>query len=382
MPAADAPGLRVLQVSAFFAAHGGGIEAVADQLARRLAEGGLEVHWMAGGAPDERPPQRTTPRLRIDQASSVDLLERRLGLPAPLWGPLSLWRLWRAVGRAQVVHLHDVLYLHHLLAALFAWLLRRPLVITQHVGEIPYRSAVARHVLAVLNRHLVAPVLRRAQAVAFVGRPVQQHFESLTRFDPAATLVPNGVDLERYHPLSLGPARDGPVQALFVGRFVEKKGLPLLRQCLDLAGLHWTFVGWGPQPPAEASRPGLTLAGRLPAAEIVAHYQQADLLVLPSTGEGFPLVVQEALACGTPVLVSAEVAEAFPASDPRCVFAVELRCSDPVAALRQALQRLAADPDRLRAAREPARELAQQWSWERCTRAYCALYRQVMAARG
>jgi glycosyltransferase involved in cell wall biosynthesis len=377
MPDADAPGLRVLLVSAFFAAHGGGIEAVAAQLAQRLAESRLQVHWMAGGARDECPAPSTTPGLRIDQARSIDLLERRLGLPAPIWGPGSLLRLWRAVGQAQVVHLHDVLYLHHLAAALFARLRGRPLVITQHVGEIPYSSAAARRVLALLNRHLVAPVLRSAQAVAFVARPVQQHFETLTHFDPPTTLIPNGVDLDRYHPLDVAPGHAGPVQALFVGRFVEKKGLPMLRHCTGLPGMHWTFVGWGPMPPVDGPTPGVTLAGRLPAADIVAHYQRAGLLVLPSTGEGFPLVVQEALACGTPVLVSAEVAEAFPSTDPRCVFAVELRCDDPVAALRQALQRLVADPARLRAARGPARELALQWSWERCTEAYRALYRQA-----
>ena len=108
MPDTDAPGLRVLQVSAFFAAHGGGIEAVAAQLAQRLAEGGLQVHWMAGGAPDERPPTPVTPSLRIDQARSIDLLERRLGLPAPVWGLLSLLRLWHAVGQAISRRWHPV----------------------------------------------------------------------------------------------------------------------------------------------------------------------------------------------------------------------------------------------------------------------------------
>ena len=279
MVAPEAPGPRVLQLSAFFAAHGGGIEAVAAQLAQRLAQQGIRVHWMAGGTPDEHPPAPDLPLLSIDQARSIDLLERRLGLPAPVWGPLSLLRLWRAVGAADVVHLHDVLYLQHLLAVAFAGLRGRPLVITQHVGEIPFRSPVARRVLATLNRWLVAPVLRRADAVAFVARPVHQYFETLTRFSRPPRLVPNGVDLARYRPPDLLPPAGPTVQALFVGRFVEKKGLPLLRDCVDLPGLQWTFVGWGPLPPVDAPRPGVTLAGRLASAEIVPHYQQADLLV-------------------------------------------------------------------------------------------------------
>lgn len=42
--------------------------------------------------------------------------------------------------------------------------------------------------------------------------------------------------------------------------------------------------------------------GFLPDSELAAHYQVADLLVMPSTGEGFGIVFIEAMACGTPAL--------------------------------------------------------------------------------
>lgn len=368
----------VLQVSAFFDGHGGGIEVVAGQLARRLARGGrVRVHWMAGGAADEQP-VLGQPGLQLEWVASVDPLERRIGLPAPLWGWAGLRALWRAVGRAQLVHVHDVLYAPSLLALLFAALRGRPTLLTQHIGEIPFRGRLPRAVLAGLNRSLVAAVMRRVGQVVFVGRPVQRYFEGFVRFRRPPLLNPNGVDAQRYHPLPRPPADAAvPVALLFVGRFVEKKGLLLLRHCLDLPGARWTFVGSGPLPPVAE---GLTQApvqrpGKLPPEAVVAHYQAADLLVLPSTGEGFPLVVQEALACGTPVLVSAEVAEAFPALDPRCVFQVELRgVADPAAALRLRLADLCADPAALRAARPLAVALAGQWRWERCVQVYEAAY--------
>lgn len=371
---------RVLQVSAFFAAHGGGIEAVAGHLARRLASGGIEVHWMAGGAASERPP--AAPGLQVTQASSWDPVERRLGLPAPIWSLPALLSLWQAVGRADVVHVHDYLYVPTMLAALFAKLRRRPLVVTQHIGEIRFRSAAARRLLRVLNRTLGAAMLRRADQVAFVARPVMEYFGGLTAFSAPPLLVPNGVDHASFSPAGMHPNQDAPARLLFVGRFVEKKGTALLKRCLDLPRVHWTFVGWGPLPPADGPSDAVDLPGRLRSDQVAVEYRRADLLVLPSTGEGFPLVVQEALACGTPVLVSREVAEAFPAVDPRCVFDVELRgAADPATALRQAIADLAASKDRLREARAHAVALAAQWSWERCVETYRSTYDRVLAAR-
>ncbi|MCZ2438999.1 MAG: hypothetical protein LC119_02340, partial [Burkholderiales bacterium] len=58
MAEATPTALRVLQVSAFFAAHGGGIEIVAGALADRLGGPGLHVHWLASGRPEHAPPQR------------------------------------------------------------------------------------------------------------------------------------------------------------------------------------------------------------------------------------------------------------------------------------------------------------------------------------
>lgn len=374
------PALKVLQVSAFFPAHGGGIEAVAGQLASRLAASGIQMRWMAGGAAAEAPPPADWPGVAIHWARSVDPLERRVGLPAPLWSPGSVVALWRAVGWADLVHIHDYLYMPSMLAACFARWRRRPLVVTQHIGEIPFGSAWARRLLRTLNRSVGASVLGRADQVVFVGRPVMATFSAFTAFRAPAQLLPNGIDHERYRPLPrTQPDPDAPVSLLFVGRFVEKKGLQLIRPLLPLAGARWSFIGWGPLPPAVASSPEVQLLGRLPSAAIVPHYQQADLLVLPSSGEGFPLVVQEALACGTPVLVSREVAQAFPTSDPRCVFDVELRVPDPERALAQALKALVADRQRLYEARDAAVALAAQWSWERCVDAYRGIYDRVLS---
>jgi glycosyltransferase involved in cell wall biosynthesis/putative flippase GtrA len=368
---------RVLQVSAFWPAHGGGIEVVAGQLATRLALAGADVAWMAGGRADEKPAAAPS-GLTLDAASTIDFVERRLGLPAPLWNLASLRRLWRRVGDCDLVQVHDYLYMPSLAALAFARLRGRPAVLTQHIGDIAFESSLARLVLRALNRTLGRWVLGRVDQVVFVGRPVMDYFHPFVRFRRPPLLIANGVDHELYCPAAdrLPRSPGAPLEALFVGRFVEKKGLALLRECADLPGIRWSFVGRGPMSPADwgAGHDRVVLRGSLPPQEVAEAMRAADVLVLPSKGEGFPLVVQEALACGTPVLVSQEVADAFPQSDPRCVHAVDI--AEPggaVSRLRAALEHLARCPPDP-AARGAAAALASQWSWTACVQAYQTIY--------
>ena len=372
---------RILQVSAFFAAHGGGIEAVADTLARHLAASGAEIIWMAGGTPNERPVELPANGFTTEQAVSIDPIERSLGIPFPVWGFGSVVRLWHQVGRADIVHLHDYLYMPTLVAAICARLRRKPVVLTQHIGDIPFSSSIAHTLLKMLNHSVGTLVLASACQVIFVSRSVQDYFQAFVRFRRAPRLIANGVDSIRYHPVTREAKQAGPVKLLFVGRFVEKKGIALLRHCVSLPGTRWTFVGRGPIDPSDWNIPtaDTRILGAMRAEQVVPHYQQADLLVLPSTGEGFPLVVQEALACGTPVLVSREVAEAFPIKDERCVFDVELRVPEPAYALRDAVRSLVKAPGRLASARPHAQVLATQWSWESCSQQYRAIYDEQLA---
>jgi glycosyltransferase involved in cell wall biosynthesis/putative flippase GtrA len=375
--------LSILQVSAFYPAHGGGIEVVAGHLAESLASAGVQVRWMAGGDRAEAP-KSTHPHLVIEQASSVDFLEKRLGLPMPVWGLSSLGALWRGVAAAQVVHVHDYLYFPSLVAICFAGMRGRPVVLTQHIGQIPLNSRLARTVLWVLNRSLGWLILCCVSQVVFVGQPVQAYFTSRGWFRRLPLLIPNGVDHRCYTAVTQRLSTDARLRLLFVGRFVEKKGLTLMRHCMDIVGCQWTFIGWGPLSPrlwADPLPEHVQVLEGLRGDAVVLHYQQADVLVLPSCGEGFPLVVQEALACGTPVLVSCEVGEAFPVTDDACVHQVELRCSDPVAALRQAIETLVNDREQLIAARSAAASLSRQWSWEACVQAYSRVYRDLLGQR-
>jgi glycosyltransferase involved in cell wall biosynthesis len=99
--------------------------------------------------------------------------------------------------------------------------------------------------------------------------------------------------------------------ALFAGRLSEEKGLrTLLRACQDLPEVPLKIAGDGPMRAFVEERVSklpnvdyLENCGRQKLLELLKH---AQFLVFPSEWyEGLPLVIIEALACGTPVLASA-----------------------------------------------------------------------------
>lgn len=178
---------------------------------------------------------------------------------------------------------------------------------------------------------------RAADGVACVSDGWCRHFnEQLGQ--PAARMF-NGVDLARYRPVpapgdaaavqALGlPAHTGPVLLLVGGVEHRKNSVRLLQAFARLRGgdAAWAdarlvVAGGASMLDHGAARrewlatlaaTGLTegpgqpvlRTGPLPDALLPALMRRADLLAMPSLVEGFGLAALEALACGTPVLVS------------------------------------------------------------------------------
>ena len=130
--------------------------------------------------------------------------------------------------------------------------------------------------------------------------------------------VPLGVDLATFTPRGAGPAQD-QILLVHCGRLsAEKKPQRSLTTLASLraSGLPVRLVvaGDGPLRPhleRRAARAGLpvTFAGFLPGrADLAALLASADVALAPGPAETFGLAALEALACGTPVVVSAESA--------------------------------------------------------------------------
>jgi glycosyltransferase involved in cell wall biosynthesis len=235
-----------------------------------------------------------------------------------------------------------------------------------HWGLGPFRRRILRSALSVVAN---SPGLK---AMADKADPVP------------VLMIPNGVDTDFFLPPGR-ERRDNPVpRLLFVGRFQAQKNLPwLLDRLADFrraSGQPFALdlVGDGPQRPMLEAR-----AGALGLAEIVrfhgwtdrpglrAHYQSADLVVNPSTYEGMPNVVLEAMACGRAVLASR-----VPGNDTVVVDRVTgwLFSLDDPEGFAGCLQTLLSRPDVTLALGAAARERAKrEYSWARATQSYLEL---------
>ncbi len=365
----------VLLVTHFYPSHRGGVEIVAGQLAQRLA-GDLRIRWAAGrdGGSYDPPPNVTLIPLGVWNA-----IERRTGIPIPVPGPRAIVRLLREVRRADVVWVHDLLYPLNLFAAVAARLSKRPLVVTVHVGPIPYQNRFLRLIMGLSYRWTARLLLPRAAKVAFVSERVR---DETVRPDwrRTAAFIPNGFDPGVFQlPSTTEHARvrhemdaTGRPLLLFVGRFVERKGLALIRIiAAENPGWRWVLAGRGPIDPTSWRLPNVTVVGGVSGTTLARLYGAADLLVLPSVGEGFPLVVIEAMACGTPAIVDPSTANGDRTA---AVWLETESVTDPNAIQRwqqhiEQVLSLGADPDRRRELSDFA---AAHWSWDRAADAYRA----------
>jgi glycosyltransferase involved in cell wall biosynthesis len=95
--------------------------------------------------------------------------------------------------------------------------------------------------------------------------------------------------------------------ALYVGRLSEEKGIDILLDAWAGVGFPLKIIGDGPLKSSVESNAlsSVEYLGLKKKEEVLELVQNADFIIMASTWyEGFPMVLVEAFACGTPALVS------------------------------------------------------------------------------
>jgi glycosyltransferase involved in cell wall biosynthesis len=228
---------------------------------------------------------------------------------------------------------------------------------------------------------------RQARLVAAVSEAVREDLLATGLPPEHVVTVPNGVDLEEFHPgreprAAWGLPEDRPL-ALFVGGIrTGRKNLDTVLAALrEVPGLHLAVVGdvRGSPFPALAERLGVAdRVSFLGFRDDVARLLRAsDLFVFPSRYETFALVVLEALASGVPVVTARSVGAASLVT-PGC--GVVLPDAEDAAALARALRSLVEDAPLRERMGLRAREAAREHGWAEMAGAYFRLYERLAAS--
>ena len=298
-------------------------------------------------------------------------------LAAASIGPLR--RLIREGFDFDVIDAH-YFYPDGVAAAMLAHLVGKPLAITARGSDL---NLIPQHALP---RRMIQWAARRADASIGVCAALVDVLRGWD-IDPARLhVMRNGVDLQRFRPLPQGQARRelglvGSPVLLSVGNLLELKGHHLVIDALQALATQYpaarlVIVGHGPERhhlQQHARDRGVsnrvTFAGAVPNDELARWYSAADALVLASSREGWPNVLLEAMACGTPVVATSVGGTAEVVVGLVGVLASERSGTSLATALRGLL---GAPPPRT-----TVRAYAEGFGWEPTSRAQLHLFRQL-----
>lgn len=289
--------------------------------------------------------------------------------------------LWRAAGRSSLMHvMANSGWSWHLFAAPAIWVARArgvPVVVN-------YRGGEAASFLAG-SRRVVAWSIQRAARLVVPSTFLLQVFG---RYGIAAQIVPNVVDLQRFHPAN-GEHEGAP--QLLVARNLESiydnatalRAFALVQQVHPQARL--TIAGTGPELPvlqALAKALGVTgsvnFAGRLDVDAMAKCLRQSTVALNPSRVDNTPNSVLEALASGIPVVSTSVGGVPFLVEHGRTALLVP---PDDPAAMASEVLRLLDEPNLAKDLVANGLQEAQRYSWEAVAPCLSQVYASVLAER-
>jgi glycosyltransferase involved in cell wall biosynthesis len=173
------------------------------------------------------------------------------------------------------------------------------------------------------KRVLLPAIVAGAAAGLAVGSPAARYLAAYGLHPGRIRIFPNTIDVARYRvdaesartrAAEIRRARGLPERFhLYAGRLVEVKGIRdflQARALLGSAALPTVVAGDGPLVTEVANADGVLHVGFQQREELVELFALAEATVVPSLSEPWGVVVNEALACGTPVIASDAVGAA------------------------------------------------------------------------
>lgn len=291
--------------------------------------------------------------------------------------------LWMRREQADILHFH----LPNPMAVM-SYLLARPpgkVVVSYHSDILKQKFAFTFY------RRFLEKFLSLTDAI-LVATPRHIDFSPLLPdFREKCRVIHYGIDSRSFETNRLVEAKAAEIRArygekpivLFVGRLVYYKGIQHLVRAVENLDVNLLIAGNGPYYSTlkmqSMNMPNVHLLGEVSESMITAYYRAADMFVLPSVSraEAFGLVQLEAFSAGLPVICT-DLTTGVPYVNVHGETGLVVPVEDD-AALAQAIQTLAADPDLRRKMGAAALERVRtQFSIQDMASKTCQVYRELM----
>jgi len=318
--------MRILQVYPYYypAWNYGGVTRVVYEISKRLCEMGHDVTVYTTDALDSKS------RIRIKSNPTIingvktfyfknlsNYLTYKHHIPLPLEMPL---KIKNEVKRYDIVHLHGYHHMLNVIVHYYAKKIGVPYVLQPH-GSLP-RIIEKQRLKKLYDWVWGYKILKDASKVIALTKTEAEQCKMMGVDEDKIEIIPNGIDLSEYENLpGRGEFRKKYLLnekiILYLGRIHKIKGPDLLARAfaelskeidnvkLVIAGPDDGYLTSLKKLVADLEISDKVLfTGPLYGEEKLRAYVDADVYVLPSVYETFPVSVLEACACGVPVIVT------------------------------------------------------------------------------
>lgn len=280
------------------------------------------------------PPMRVGKRWRYSQVARKEVIDgiqvyhpRYFLIPKlsmPFHGFMMFLSVLYFVNKIKARFDFDIIDAHYVYpdgfaAVLLGRIFRKPVVVTARGSDINVFAGLP------IIRRLLFYTLERVDGVIAVSEALKKRIVGLGIPENKIAVVPNGVDPTKFYPIAKTLARENlglpndRKLLLSVGGLEPVKGFDHLIRAIrilidefQLTDVLLLIVGDGAlhqqllrMISACSVDAHVRLIGAVPHEQLRLWYSAADLFCLASRSEGWPNVVVESLACGTPVVATA-----------------------------------------------------------------------------
>jgi len=297
--------MKILEVTALYPPHIGGIENHVETLSKNLVELGHDVTVYTSNIPKSK---------NYEKCTGIEIYRFHCYF-SPLNNQFTPGIFLKLIKNNDfdIIHIHSHLHLSSNIAAFANIFKKNSIILTSHgTGNyVGWKNAL--HIL--YNKTIGKWMLRSADKIIALTPQQAKILESLGATHDIVDVIPHGIDLNKIElahnldKIKESYGLSGRMVILFVGALIPRKGVNYLIDAMEFVNSDAVLLIIGGEllgnkdfkitlenQVKRKKLENVIFLGRIPQEELELIYAMADIFVLPSLSEGLPLTLLEAMA--------------------------------------------------------------------------------------